>query len=178
MVIKVLYCIFLAVLVVLFVGWAMTALYPKPDWESEYPGVPQYEMPPDKPTAEELQGLSAAQKRAKLRDYETSLKRYEVEEEKREELRKALSDKTERRARNVALLSLLTSVLVMAVGVGFASSLPVIAEGLLLGGLFTLIYSIGFTFAHSPRIAVIPVGVGLIVTIALGYKRFGRTGGS
>jgi hypothetical protein len=40
--------------------------------------------------------------------------------------------------------------------------------------LFTLIYSIGFSFFRSPKIAVIPVGVGLIVTIALGYKRFVR----
>ncbi len=178
MVIKVLYCIFLGVLLVLFVAWAMAALYPAPDWESEYAGVPRYESPPDKPTALDLEGLSAAQKRAKLQDYETSLKRYEAEQEKREELHEALSDKTERRARNVSLLSLLISVLVMAVGVGFASSLPVIAEGLLLGGLFTLIFSIGLGFAHSPKTAVIPVGVGLIVTIALGYKRFVRTGGS
>ena len=177
MVIKVLYCVFLGALVVLFVAWAMTALYPAPQWETEYPGIEQWRYSqPDRPTKDELAGLSPAEKRAKFQDYQAKLKKYEADEQKRKKAQKAFEEKTERRARNVSLVSLLTSVLVMAFGVGFAGKLPVVAEGLLLGGLFTLIYSIGFSFVYSPKIAVIPVGVGLIVTIALGYKRFVRTG--
>jgi len=72
------------------------------------------------------------------------------------------------------LYSVFLAVVVVVVSVGLSGRLPVISEGLLLGGLFTLIYSIGFSFMSSPKVAVIPVGVGLILTIALGYKRFAR----
>jgi len=173
MVIRVLYCIFLAVLVVLFVGWAMAALYPTPQWDTEHPGVEQWlGPPPEKPAAVELQALSSGERKAKMQDYEAKQKEYEAKKKELGGYRKALAEKTEKRGRNVSLISLVIAVLVMAMGVGFSGRLPVIAEGLLLGGLFTLIYSIGFSFVRSPKIAVIPVGVGLIVTIALGYQRF------
>jgi hypothetical protein len=182
MVIKVLYSIFLGVLVVLFVGWLMAALFPTPQWDSEYPGVERYgyaSPSPEKPTADELEGLSVAERKAKFRDYEAKRKQHEAKEEAKEKehqkMEKAFSEKTEKRGRSVSLISLLIAVAVVALGVGFSGRLPVISEGLLLGGLFTLIYSIGFSFVRSPKIAVIPVGLGLIITIALGYKRFVRT---
>jgi len=175
MVIKVLYCVFLGLLVVLFVGWAMAALYPTPQWKTEYPAIEQWGgRGPEKPTADELQVLSTAEKRAKLQDYEAKSKEYQAKEQERERLRKALEEKTEKRGRNVSLISLLIAVVVVVVSVGLSGRLPVISEGLLLGGLFTLIYSIGWSFVRSPKIAVIPVGVGLIITIALGYKIFAR----
>lgn len=175
MVIKALYCVFLGLLVVLFVAWAVIALYPAPAWETEYPGVAEYgPSAPDKPTADELQGLSPADRTAKFQDYEARSKEHEAGEKQHAKLRQALQKKVETHDRNASLISLLAAVVVMALGVGFSGRLPVIAEGFLLGGFFTLIFSIGFSFATSPRIAVIPVGVGLIVTIALGYKRFVR----
>jgi predicted histidine transporter YuiF (NhaC family) len=174
MVIKVLYCVFLGALVVLFVGWLLAALLPTPDWDSEYPGRARwYESPsPDKPTAEELAGLSLAERKAKFQDYEAKRKKYEASEKEQQKMENAFSKKVEKRDRNVSLISLLIAIVVVALTVGLSGRLPVMSEGLLLGGLFTLIYSIGFSFVRSPKIAVIPVGVGLIVTIALGYKRF------
>jgi hypothetical protein len=174
MAIKVLYCLFLGLLLVLFVGWGVAALYPTPQWETEYPGVEQYQSPPDQPMQEELQLLSSAEKRAKLDDYKARTKEYDAGQKEREKLQKALARKVEKHDRNVSLISLLIAVVVMGLGVGLPGRLPVIAEGLLLGGLFTLVYSIGWSFVRSPKIAVIPVGVGLVVTIALGYKRFVR----
>jgi len=174
MVIKVLYCVFLGALVSLFVGWAVTALYPTPQWETEYPGIEQYESGVPEPSEVNLAGLTPAERKAKLQQYEVKRKEYEVRDAKRAKLQTALSKKVERHDRNVSLISLLVAVAVMAFSVGLSAKLPVISEGLLLGGLFTLIYSIGWSFARSPKIAVIPVGVGLIVTIALGYKRFVR----
>lgn len=172
MVIKVLYSIFLGLLVVLFVAWLLAALYPTPVWESEYPDIAEYEMAPEKPSAEQLQPLTRAEQRAKLQDYETKLKEYNAREEQREKLRAALHKKSEKRAMIVSLVSLVAAVVVTSLGVGLSRRLPIISEGLLLGGLFTLIYSIGWSFIRSPKIAVIPVGVGLVVTIVLGYLRF------
>jgi len=174
MVIKALYCVFLGVLVVLFVAWAVTALYPIPQWETEYPGIEEYESGPQEPSAQQLEGLTPAERKAKFQRYEAERKEYEVREAKRARLQTALSKKVDRHDRNVSLISLLVAVAVMALSVGLSAKLPVISEGLLLGGLFTLIYSIGWSFVRTPKIAVIPVGVGLIVTIALGYKRFVR----
>ena len=175
MVIKILYCIFLGALVVLFVGWAMAAWYPTPQWETEYPGVPEYyTSEPSPPSAEELKLLSPSDRRARVQEYKADHKAYEAWQKKHDELQKDLSRKVEKQGRNVALISLLFSVVVTAIGVGFSNRLPVISEGLLLGGLFTLIYSIGWSFVRAPKIAVLPVGVGLIVMIALGYKRFVR----
>jgi hypothetical protein len=167
-----LYCIFLGALIVLFVAWAVSALYPRPTWETEHPDMPDYVSPPSQPATTELSGLTPAEKKAKFQTYGAQKKKYDADQKQREKLRKALTAKTETHDRNVSLLSLVVAVVVMALGVGLASSLPVIAEGLLLGGLFILVYSIGWSFITSPKIAVIPVGVGLIVTIALGYKRF------
>ena len=90
----------------------------------------------------------------------------------------ALWKKQEQRERNVSLISLLIAVVVVALGAGLSGRLPVIAEGLLLGGLFTLVYSIGWSFMRSPKTAIIPVGIGLIMTIALGCVKFVRTGKS
>jgi len=185
MAVKVLYCVFLAALIVLFVAWAVAALYPTPQWDSEYPGIAEWESSPPGLAAwesssyslrmEEFQLLSPAEKKAKLQEYEASRKEYEARKKQRQELREALEKKTEDHGRNVSLASLLVAVVVVLLGFGLASSLPVISEGLLLGGLFTLMYSIGWSFVGSPKTAVIPVGIGLIITVALGYRMFVRT---
>jgi hypothetical protein len=175
MVIKVLYSIFLGALVVLFVGWAMAALYPTPQWETEYPTVQQrYESVPRAPTAQELEFLSPTERKAKLQEYEAKSKEAEARESERQKLQAALQTKRQVHDRNVSLISLLVSVIVVVMAVGSSVRLPVISEGLLLGGLFTLIYSIGWSFLRSPKSAVIPVGVGLIITLALGYRMFVR----
>jgi len=174
MVIKVLYSIFLGALVVLFVGWAMAALYPTPQWETEYPTVQQYESLTRARTAQELELLSPTERKAKLQEYEAKSKEAEARESERQKLQAALQTKRQVHDRNVSLIALLVSVIVVVMGVGFSVKLPVISEGLLLGGLFTLIYSIGWSFVRSPRNAVIPVGVGLIMTLAIGYRMFVR----
>ena len=174
MAIKVLYCVFLALLVVLFVGWAGAAFYPTPQWDSEFPGVAEFESAPQEPSAQMLEMLSPAERSAKLHAYEAENKQWQIGQKKREKLQKELRGKVERHDRNFSLISLLAAVLVMGMGVGLSGRLPVISEGLLLGGLFILIYSIGWSFVRSPKTAVIPVGVGLVVTIAFGYKRFVR----
>jgi len=70
----------------------------------------------------------------------------------------------------VALISLVIAVLVMGIGIGLSGNVPVISEGLLLGGLFTLIYSIGWCFIWAPKIGVLHVAVGLVIMIVGGYR--------
>lgn len=174
MVVKILYCVFLGVLVVLFVVWAMAAWFPTPQWDDEYPGISRYEIAVYSPSPEELKLLSPEARNARIQEYERKLRAHEEWEKNRDAREKAFTAKEERQGRTVALVSLLIAVAVTAFSVSFSRKLPVISEGLLLGGLFTLVYSIGWSFVRAPKIAVLPVGVGLMVTIALGYKRFVR----
>jgi hypothetical protein len=174
MIVKVVYCLFLALLVVLFVAWAAAALYPLPTWEGLYPHMRQFGNQPSAPTPGELQGLSRGEQRTAQLEYRAKMKAYQVEEKERESRRQALTKLEEERSRSVALLTLLAAVVATVAGLLLAGRVPVIAEGLLLGGMFTLIYSISFSFMHSPRIAVIPVGIGLALTLVVGYRQFAR----
>jgi hypothetical protein len=172
MVIKVLYCVFLGALIVLFVGWAMAAWYPMPTWEAVYPNVERDRISPEQPQAEELKLFSPRDQKARWDQYKDASAKYEALERENQARQKTLDRKIELHNRGVSLTSLIIAVVVVALSVGVGQRLPVISEGLLLGGLFTLIYSIGWSFIASPKVAVIPVGVGLIVTIFLGYRRF------
>lgn len=172
MVVRVLYCVFLGVLVVLFVGWSMAAWFPMPTWETEYPKLDRYQSPPQTPSDFELKAMTRAQQQAAAQKYQRDTKTYEDQEEEVRQANLRLDRLTQLHNRNVALASLVIAVIIVALSVGLAPRIPVISEGLLLGGLFTLVYSIGWSFFASPKIAVIPVGVGLIVTVALGYQRF------
>jgi hypothetical protein len=51
----------------------------------------------------------------------------------------------------------------------------VIADGLLLGGVFTLLYSIARSFGgEDPRYTFMVTSAGLIVTMLVGYVKFIR----
>jgi hypothetical protein len=51
----------------------------------------------------------------------------------------------------------------------------VISDGVMLGGLFTLLYSLGRGFAsQDSKYSFISITVGLMVVLYLGYHRFVR----
>lgn len=75
--------------------------------------------------------------------------------------------------RNVSMASLIASVLILAASLTFLKSIPTISDGLLLGGVFTLGYSIIRGFAgNNDMFRFFVVSVGLAVTLLLGYKKF------
>ena len=125
MVIKVLYSVFLGALVVLFVGWTMAALLPAPTWDTEYGGEPQWESMPQQPSEAELQGLPLAERQARFAQYKQEEAAYEARGEERDEMRKALLGKTEKRSRNVSLISLVIAVVVVS-NRRSASALPTV----------------------------------------------------
>jgi len=73
--------------------------------------------------------------------------------------------------RNVSLISLAIGI-GLVLGVRYSGRLPVISESLLLGGILTIMYSVGFSCHHSPKIAAIPVGAGLAVALVLAHDKF------
>lgn len=72
---------------------------------------------------------------------------------------------------SIALIVAATAV--MTVSLLLADRLLVLSDGLLLGGLFTMVYGIGRTFSgENAKIRFVAVAIALLVTMVLGYIRF------
>lgn len=70
------------------------------------------------------------------------------------------------------LLVCATLVMVAAMFIG-SDRIPVIGNGILLGGVFTMIYAVGMALSSPnnwPRLAI--VAVALLVTVGIGYWKF------
>jgi hypothetical protein len=65
------------------------------------------------------------------------------------------------------------AVVLVVLGLILHAKTDVIADGLLLGGVFTLLYSIGRSFAgQDPKYSFTVTTVGLITTMVVGYLKF------
>lgn len=74
---------------------------------------------------------------------------------------------------SIILVSLAT--LVMVVSLTVAKNLPVISNGLLMGGVFTMLYGVGWVIASGTSTTrFIVMSFALLITLALGYLRFVR----
>ena len=77
--------------------------------------------------------------------------------------------------RNTSIILIIFATVAMAISLTQADRLRVISNGLLLGGIFTMLYGIGWAIASGntyTRFGVISVA--LVITIVLGYMRFVR----
>jgi hypothetical protein len=76
---------------------------------------------------------------------------------------------------NTSIILVVFATLVMGVSLIRAEQLRVLSNGLLLGGLFTMIYGLGWTIASSTsNTRFFVVLFALAVTIGLGYLKFVR----
>lgn len=77
--------------------------------------------------------------------------------------------------RAVSIISTVAAVLLLGLSLLLERRNRVLTNGVMLGGLFTLIYGVGRGFASGDSTTTfITVTVGLAVVIFLGYRRFGR----
>lgn len=80
-------------------------------------------------------------------------------------------------SRNTSLILVVFATLTMAVSLIRADRLPVISNGLLLGGLFTMLYGVGWIVMTDSSLArFLVMTAALVVTLGLGYLRFVRRG--
>jgi len=152
--IKIFYTIFIGILLALFVGVGIDAFYQAPKYP-DYP-VELNEYPDEKDKVK-------IEKRNKIqRNYDQIIKQYETD------------NKTY--SRNVSTISLVVSVLILLSALTYINKILLISDGLLLGGLFTLIYSLirGFE-ADSSIFRFLVVSVGLALSIVIGYIKFIKT---
>ena len=97
------------------------------------------------------------------------------------EERNALQDGIEEAAqpwgRTTSILLMAIATLAMGVSLVRADQLPVISNGLLLGGVFTMLYGVGWIIATDTSMArFVVMTVALLITLGLGYVRFVRKG--
>ncbi len=150
---KPLYALAIALLVVAFVGFGISAFYQEP----QYPGYPS--------------GLGGPEKEFSP---EQSQKMQEYREEERA-YREAYSDYN----LVVACICVGIAVLLLVGSVVRMGSLPVIGDGTTLGAVFVLFYGLVRAFmTNDEQVRFGAVAVGLAILLALVYWKYARLGGS
>jgi hypothetical protein len=160
MLIKYVYTFFLALLLALFVGVGISVFYPEPE-------QPRYPEPLTRALAPG--------------EYHSKEDRVEIEKQRKMEIDfQKKREQFEKRSgiynRNVSIISLAASIITVVVTLTIFKRVPVIADGLLLGGIFILGYSIirGFT-SNDDRLRFFVISVGLAMTLIVGYLKFIKT---
>lgn len=161
---QIIFSIFLGLMVVAFIGVGVYTFYAPP--ESRY----------DKQIQEISRKMESIQS---FKDPSTLTPAQQAELRKLQDEMNALNDKqsAEREiwGRNTSIILITFATLVMAISLIRAEQLPVISNGLLLGGVFTMIYGVGWIIATGSSYARFAVmSVALVITLGLGWLRFVR----
>jgi hypothetical protein len=151
MILKLIYTLFLGLLVALFVGLGVDAFYPGPKM-------------PDYPISEEFKNpgceISAEQK-AEQAKYEQGMREY--------------NQKSKPYNRNVSIISLISAVIILIASLTLFSKIKMLADGILLGGVFTTAYSIiRGLMSEDSKFRFLVVVAGLVIALILGYIKFIR----
>jgi hypothetical protein len=148
MIIKSIYTIFLALLVVLFVGLGIDAFYPSPQYP-EYPIELQKIGPADE---------TAEQEKIRI-DFEQNQRKYEQE--------------SKSYSQNVSIISLLASIIILIISLTLLNKIEIMADGILLGGVLTIMYSvIRGVMTENSQFRFLIVTIGIIIAFILGYIKF------
>lgn len=146
---KLVYTFFLGVLIAFFVGIGINTFYQPPE-PPKFPVELNYNAGKDQ---EEKQILLQ--------------KNYD---RKKEDFNK---NKMNPYNRNVSIITLTSAVTLLALSIVFEKKMKLIADGVMLGGLFTLLYSLGRGLASQySKYVFAMVSIGLAVVLYLGYHRF------
>lgn len=154
MVLRIVYIFFIGVLLATFVGVGIAAFYPGP--KAPEPPVSVKYAPP----CESFKDEAASQKiRSEQEEFEKTMKAYQTQ--------------FERYNRDVSIVSLLAAILILVVSLTLFKKILLIADGLLLGGVLTLVYSIIRGFGSGDNMfRFVVVSAGMIIALFLGYIKF------
>jgi hypothetical protein len=112
-------------------------------------------------------GAISAEEEARLRELR----------EEREALYVSSREAREDWGRSTSIILIIFATLVMAISLIRSDQLPVISNGLLLGGVFTMVYGVGWIVASNTSLArFVVVTIAFAITLTLGYLRFVRRG--
>ncbi len=149
--IKFIYTLFLALLIALFVGLGVDTFYPGPE-------APKYPLELD----QIKQGCEETLEQQTLR------KEFNQAQEKFMEESKPYN-------RDASIILLVASIIILISSLTLLAKIKMIADGILLGGVFTTVYGIiRGLMSESSQFRFSIVAIGLIIALVLGYIKFIR----
>ncbi len=152
--IKIVYTIFLGILLALFVGITVSTFYPAPEYpeQTKFADVRPIPMVSgDVPASTDETAEQKADREA-FDQYQEDLSVYN---------------------RNTFAIVLACSIVMLILSLAFMKQIDIIADGVLLGGALTLLYAIARgLMSDEGMVRFVVVLIGLIIALALGYIKF------
>lgn len=155
MLIKYVYIVFVGILLAAFVGVGIAAFYKGP----KYPETPIGLRFPDAPI--EKESTVSAQRIKEQLEFDENSKEFQKQNEEY--------------SRNVSIIALVSAVVMLILSLTLFKQILVIADGLLLGGVLTLAYSVVRGFgSNDDMVRFMVVSASLFIALTLGYLKFVR----
>ena len=153
MTLKLLYTLLIGIFVAVFVGVGIAAFYP----QLKYP----------EPPVSMKYGYNESEKDGKIsEETKAEMERFDQEQ-------KDFQIKSQTYNRNVSILALVFSIIIVVISLTLFKKIYLIADGLLLGGVLTLLYSVIRGFGSDDNMfRFIVVSTGLVISLFLGYVKF------
>lgn len=151
MLLRYVYILFVGLLVATFVGVGIAAFYkgPTPPDYSTYP----YKSAPSASESAEIEREQAEQDR-EFKEFTKLDQNYN---------------------KNVSMIALAAAIIILVLSLTLVKQIQLISDGLLLGGVLTLLYSIVRGFSSNDDIfRFLVVSAGLIAALFIGYLKFVR----
>lgn len=146
-ILKLVYTLFLGVLLALFVGVGINTFYPGPK-QPEYPTA--LNTIGKEPSTEQLKVEKAWNQ--KMAEHDKQMKPYN---------------------RNVSMIALGAAVCLLVASIMLEKHIKLLSDGILVGGLLSLLYSIGRGFAsEDSKYVFIAISAGLVIVLYTGYRQF------
>ena len=156
---------FLGLMVVAVVGVGVNTFYPEPD---------QVHQAEQQELWREMEAVQPKSMAPVELDAETQAKLAAIQA-RQNELQDRIAAEREGWARNTSIVLVLFATIVMSVSLVRNDQLRVLSNGLLLGGLFTMVYGAGWVVFSGHSIArFFVVLFALAVTVGLGWLKFVR----
>lgn len=148
---QLIYTFFLSVLLALFVGVGINAFYPPP-------AAPVF--PAELNTYGKEQNLSTSEIAAQ--------KDWEIKNQQYQKVMKPYN-------RNVSMIAVGAATVLLVLSLVFENKIKFVADGVMMGGLLTLFYSVGRGFASdNSKYQFTLISIALIGVLYMGYHRFAR----
>lgn len=149
MIIRYIYSFFLGALLALFIGVGIAAFY-------QSPKQPEYPIMTAPIKADGTQSQIDLQKQ---REYELRSRDFQKQ--------------NETYSKNVSAIAIIAAVVLVVVSLLLFEKILILSDGILLGGIFTLVYAIIRGFGnHDEMFRFFVVSVGLLVALFVGYWKF------
>lgn len=147
------YTIFLGILIASFIGFGIAAFYPAPI----APDYNEFVFSTSRPVIEPDASVSAEQE-VKQKEYDSAWTQHTKD--------------SKEYSKNVSLIALSLSVVVLVVGILFSQKLMLLADGVMFGSVLTLLYSVirGIE-SEDAMFRFVVITVGLCISVVIGYLK-------